>query len=235
VLAAPVAAGTRVYFTCTDGRVFCFDTKTGGGGWHIKVDATSAPVVVGDVLAVTTEEKTNRGAAVSIRRYSTADGEELDGKPLATTITGRPVLTSHQRAEWDYQGPKIAAAGTRLFNAPGQVINSVDIKTGATYWRASVTGGGLGNGANTLTPPALGQKNLYLGTAKGQVLAVSQADGALAFAYDLGQPLASQFVLADGNLYIGTANGLLVCLQVQNSDAEGWHAWGGDAQHNKVQ
>ncbi|HUO10145.1 MAG TPA: PQQ-binding-like beta-propeller repeat protein [Phycisphaerae bacterium] len=238
VLAAPVASNGRVFFTCTDGRLFCITTNYGGSGWHILAHATSAPVVVGDVLAVTTEEpRTFGGATVSVRRYNTATGESLDDKPLAPTTVGKAFLAPHQRAEWDYQGPKIAANGQTktLFVAPGNTINAIDLDSGKTLWHTTISAWGLSNAANSLTPPALGKTNLYLGTARGQLLALKQSDASLAFAYNLSQPLASQPILADGNLYLGTTNGYLICLKLNNPDASNWTAWGGDAQHNKVE
>jgi len=42
-----------------------------------------------------------------------------------------------------------------------------------------------------------------------------------------------QPALALGNIYVGTANGLLICLKTGDPDADGWYAWGGNAQHNK--
>jgi outer membrane protein assembly factor BamB len=231
VLAAPVGAIGHVFFTCTDGRLFCSKTRTGGEEWHVVAHATSAPVVVGNVVAVTTTEN----GKVCIRRFSVQDGSPMDEKGLAPTTAGAAVLAGGQRAEWDYQGPKIAARGWNLFNAPGQTINSVDGETGKTLWTAKVTGDGLGEGANSLTPPALGKVNLYLGTARGQVLAVKQADGTLVYGYAFGQALASQPILADGNLYFGTTNGMLVCLKLNDADAKDWTAWGGNAQHNKVE
>ncbi len=62
-----------------------------------------------------------------------------------------------------------------------------------------------------------------------------QSDGVLGFAYALKQPMAFQPVLARGNIYAGTANGLVICLKTGQADADGWYAWGGNAQHNKVQ
>jgi hypothetical protein len=34
-------------------------------------------------------------------------------------------------------------------------------------------------------------------------------------------------------MYVGTTDGLLVCLKTGDADASNWHMWGGNAQHNK--
>lgn len=234
VMGAPVSVGGRVFFTCTDGRLFCLVASGEGMGWHVVANAISAPVVVGKTVAVSVEEKRGGESVVSIRRYTLDEGDLLDDTPLAPTLVAGVRLLPGQRAEWDYQGPKPAANAKQLFNAPGRTVNSVDLETGKPLWKSMITGSGLTNAGNSLTPPALGKANLYLGSVKGDVLALKQSDGTLAFAYNVGQPLASQPILAEGNLYLGTANGLLVCLKLNNPDAQNWHAWGGNAQHNKV-
>ena len=110
VMGAAVAADGRVYFVCTDGRLFTMAVGNGASNWHVVANATSAPVVVGKTLAVTTEEKKiTGGATVSIRRYNVDDGELLDKEGLMPVSVGAAVPT--KRAEWNYQGPKIAAAG----------------------------------------------------------------------------------------------------------------------------
>lgn len=234
VLSAPVAAAGRVFFSCTDGRVFCLKTGNGGSDWHVVANATSVPVVVGNVLAITTAQKSGCGTIVGIRRYDIAEGELQDQTPLAPTRVEGAAPTTNLAAGWDYQGPKLAAAGKRLFNAPGNTLNAVDLETGKIAWRAVVSGHRLGNQANTLTPPALGKERLYLDTAEGHLLALSQRDGSLACAYKLSEPVVSQLVLADGALYFATGKGQLVCLKLKDPDAADWHAWGGNAQHNKV-
>jgi hypothetical protein len=64
---------------------------------------------------------------------------------------------------------------------------------------------------------------------------VRQNDGAVGFSYSLTAPMTFQPALAKGNIYEGTSDGRLICLKTGSADADGWHAWGGNAQHNKVQ
>jgi hypothetical protein len=42
-----------------------------------------------------------------------------------------------------------------------------------------------------------------------------------------------QPALVEGSVCVGTGDGLLICLQTNNKDADGWYGWGGNAQHNK--
>jgi outer membrane protein assembly factor BamB len=234
IFSAPIGVGTRLFFSCVDGRLFC-ENFGNQPGWHVTANAISAPAVLGEACAVSTQAKTLTGSVVGIQRFNIYNGYLLDQQPLAPTSVASAVLSAGQRAEWDYQGPKVVASSTRLFNAPGLTINSIDAQSGTLAWRAVVRGTGLSNAINSVTPPALGKKNLYLGTRNGHILTVKQSDGALVSAYNLGVPLASPPILADGSIYFGTANGLLVCLKLNDPDAKDWHAWGGDETHNKVQ
>jgi outer membrane protein assembly factor BamB len=120
-----------------------------------------------------------------------------------------------------------------MMNAQGKYLNSIKAGDGKFAWRAEVRGNGIGEDSQVFSPPALGERNLYLCGAQGHIVAVNQKDGALAFAYALKQPMAFQPALAKGSIYAGTVNGLLICLKTGDKDADGWYAWGGNAQHNK--
>jgi Ca-activated chloride channel homolog len=75
-----------------------------------------------------------------------------------------------------------------------------------------------------------------------ELIAKSKADylragsgGGVGFSYAMKAPIAFQPALAKGNVYAGTSDGRLICLKTGNKDADGWYAWGGNAQHNKIQ
>jgi hypothetical protein len=76
---------------------------------------------------------------------------------------------------------------------------------------------------------------MFLCSAQGHLVSVRQSDGGVNFSYAMKQPMAFQPALAGGNMYAGTSNGMLVCLKTGDEDADGWFAWGGNAQHNKAQ
>lgn len=136
---------------------------------------------------------------------------------------------------WAYQGARAAYGNGGLINAQGNMFNCLDSPTGQVRWRATCTGKDVTGDVQAFAPPALGAKNLYVCSARGHLLSLDQKTGKLAFAYATDQPMAFQPALAAGNVYAGTANGLLVCLKTGDKDADGWTAWGGNAQHNKKQ
>jgi outer membrane protein assembly factor BamB len=106
---------------------------------------------------------------------------------------------------------------------------------GKQTWQAAVVGDRAASGGQIFSPPAVGRDYLYLTGAAGYLVAVRQNDGAVGFSYSLKAPMTFQPALAKGNIYAGTSDGRLICLKTGSLDADGWYAWGGNAQHNKVQ
>lgn len=134
---------------------------------------------------------------------------------------------------WAYQGSRAAYSRGRMLNAQGRYLNSVGVDDGRSDWRAEVSGGGLSGDEQVFSPPALGEDFLYLSSSLGHLLSVGQKDGRVGFMYHFGEPMVFQPALAGGNVYVGTSNGLLICLKTGSLDADGWYAWGGNGEHNK--
>jgi Ca-activated chloride channel homolog len=136
---------------------------------------------------------------------------------------------------WSYQGSRAAISKGQILNAQGNYINSVRASDGKQTWQAEVVGDRAASGGQIFSPPAVGHDYLYLAGAAGYLVAVRQNDGAVGFSYSLKAPMTFQPALAKGNIYAGTSDGRLICLKTGSPDADGWYAWGGNAQHNKVQ
>jgi Ca-activated chloride channel family protein len=134
---------------------------------------------------------------------------------------------------WAYQGSRAAYSKGQMLNAQGRYLNSVNAEDGRFAWRAEVSGGGLTEDAQVFSPPALGEDFLYLSSSLGHLLSVGQGDGRVGFMYQFADPLVFQPALAEGAVYAGTSNGLLICLKTGSRDADGWYAWGGNGEHNK--
>ena len=136
---------------------------------------------------------------------------------------------------WAFQGSRAAVSKGQILNAQGSYINSVRASDGRQTWQAEVVGLHGTAGGQVFSPPAVGRDYLYLAGADGHLVSVRQSDGTIGFSYALKAPIAFQPVLAKGNVYAGTSDGRLICLKTGNQDADGWYAWGGNAQHNKIQ
>lgn len=135
---------------------------------------------------------------------------------------------------WAYQGSRAAVNNGQIMNSQGRYLNSVRAKDGKENWRAEIVGPNVSANTQVFSPPAVGAEYLYLAGAAGHLVSVKQSDGSVGFNYALKAPMTFQPALAGGNIYAGTADGRLICLKTGNKDADGWYAWGGNAQHNKV-
>ncbi|MGA9771211.1 MAG: PQQ-binding-like beta-propeller repeat protein [Blastocatellia bacterium] len=182
----------------------------------------------------------NKGGGVAITK---AQSDALDssvgfggGAPAAANISAANshVGVSTVAGGWAYQGSRAAYSKGQMMNAQGRYLNCMSAVDGRFRWRAEVKGAGVSDDSQVFSPPALGRNNLYLGSALGHLISVNQQSGDLNFIYWLRQPIAFQPMLAEGNIYVGTVNGLLICLKTGDRDADGWYAWGGNAQHNKT-
>lgn len=133
---------------------------------------------------------------------------------------------------WAYQGARPAANTAGFVQAKGVQISSLDRRRNEK-WSATAQGRKLDNQSQAFAPPALGKRNMFLVSAAGHLISMSQDDGKVNFMYDIQNPITFQPALANGRMYVGTANGRLMCLETEDPDADGWTAWGGNSQHNK--
>jgi outer membrane protein assembly factor BamB len=113
-------------------------------------------------------------------------------------------------------------------------LNSIRATDGKFTWRVELTGANISADAQIFSPPAIGAKYFYLSSVLGHVMSIRQSDGQVGRLYMFKHPVTFQPALARGNLYVGTADGYLICLRLGDADVEGWYAWGGNAQHNKI-
>ncbi len=160
--------------------------------------------------------------------FSTAPSSAQLGKASANVGVNSVV------GGWAYQGSRAAVSKGQMLNAQGRYLNSVSAADGKMTWQAEITGAGVNNNQQVFSPPALGREYMYLSGTLGHLVSVRQKDGTPGFIYALKQPMVFQPALVNGNVYVGTAQGTVICLKTTNKDADGWYEWGGNAQHNKT-
>jgi len=233
---APVIAGGQLYET----------RKTMAGKETIeglaRVDAKQGNARDKDLIAKSKAEylKQGNGGGVALSAQAVAS---LDSSVGFSTPPGSAKLAQANDAvgvnsvvgAWAYQGSRAAVSKGQILNAQGSYINSVRASDGRPSWQTEVVGPHGAPGGQVFSPPAVGRDFLYLAGALGNLVSVRQSNGAVGFSYALKAPIAFQPALAKGNVYVGTSDGRLICLKTGNQDADGWYAWGGNAQHNKIQ
>lgn len=232
---APLIAGGHVVLTQKESR----DGKAYEG--MKRIDAERGEDKDKELLAKSEAQylEANKGGGVAIKA---AESAALDasvgfggGAPQAANIgaANSHVGVNTVAGGWAYQGSRAAYSNGQMMNAQGRYLNCMSATDGRFRWRAEVKGAGVSDESQVFSPPALGQNNLYLGSALGHLISLDQESGDLNFLYWMKHPMAFQPMLAEGNIYVGTVNGLLICLKTGDKDADGWYAWGGNAQHNK--
>lgn len=231
---APIIADGRVIFTAKD-------EENGNTYEGLKrSSASSGTELHTGVLARGDAEhlKENGGGGVAIDAQTQSVLDQSVGfasAPAAAQLdrANRHLGVSTVAGGWAYQGARAAYSRGQIMNAQGLFLNSVDADDGDVAWRAKAKGKGILDQMQLFLPPAVGGDNLYLCTTQGHLASVRHDDGRTRFIYRIDHPIAFQPALAEGNIYTGTTDGWLVCLKLDEKDADGWYAWGGNAQHNK--
>src|SRR6266849_5216373 len=233
---APVISGGRLY-----------ETRKRGAGKEMfeglaRVDAKKGEAQDKELIAKSRAEylQKGNGGGVALSAQATASLDSSVGfsaaPPAAKLAQANDNLgVSTVVGAWSYQGSRAAVSKGQILNAQGNYINSVRASDRKQSWQAEVFGSRGAAGSQIFSPPAVGRDYLYLAGAAGYLVSVRQSDGRVGFSYAMKAPIAFQPALARGNVYAGTSDGRLICLKTGDKDADGWYAWGGNAQHNKIQ
>ncbi len=132
---------------------------------------------------------------------------------------------------WAYQGSRPLVRNNISYNAMGDAVRAVDVKSGKILWeqrykpKEEV-------GGRALTPPSLAGDNLYFGSTDGEVICVRSGDGKELWRFSVGEPVRFQPAVMGGRVYVGTDYGNIFCVDVKDAAADGWAMWGGNAGHN---
>lgn len=133
---------------------------------------------------------------------------------------------------WEYQGSKSFVDKGRLFSSMGDKVVSVDPKTEKVVWSRTLHDGALLD--SQLTPPAIVNGKVFVGTRSGEVIALSEKTGEVVWKVKIGEPVVFQPAVVAGRVYVSTASGTIFCLNTGDKRDDGWLMWGGNGSHNGV-
>ncbi len=141
---------------------------------------------------------------------------------------------AHVSSLWAYQGSKPFLAHGRLFSALGDTLHCLDPRTEAVAWKRTLHAGRAAGDLldSPLTPPALVNGKLFLGTILGEVYCLSAHSGETLWCVEVGEPIIFQPTVAQGCVYAAGGGGSVFCLPTGDPADDGWLMWGATAAHN---
>ncbi len=251
VIQAPQVRDGNVYFATMDGTAHKVRVRDGHEYWSEDVGAASAIWVDGDhallsrrvdrgghpqeqpiVLSTSTGAIARRGEMVPAPYLAggSRDRELLQGQMGAWggVPSGEHLGLTNVAAGWGYQGNTPAVADGRAYFAVAGEIHARDIATAEDVWSRRYAEAA---GAQAISPPAVVGSQLFFGTIDGHVYAADIDTGMILWAYDVGEPVVFQPIVAEGWIYVATGNGNLVGLEIGDPRMDGWHMWGGNERH----
>ncbi len=206
----PLVADGRLFVGVDAGLFYAFDVERGKKLWKFKTKGSvqskaaffNATVFFGDAKGV-------------LYALDAADGTVKWERPLDTEVLAAPLIL-----------------GTRLYipTMSGRLY-ALDTSTGVEYWHTAADEREFGFSIRRCATPVAGNGFIYQGTATGDVKAVSQADGHIAWVSKLGSRESQVYdvdstpLLHEGRLFTASADGLLYSL----NPADGSIEWTSDA------
>jgi Ca-activated chloride channel family protein len=142
--------------------------------------------------------------------------------------------TGHVYGVWAYQGSKPFVARGRLYSGQGDTVQCADPTSKEVFWKRKLRPGDDQAELldSLLTPPALANGKLFLGTIDGRVICLAAGSGEVLWTVPVGEPVVFQPAVVQGRVYVPTAAGSLYCLETGDPQDDGWHMWGASAAHN---
>jgi len=161
-LAAPQSNGALVVTQTTDGRVLAFDAATGDKLWQydgavpaLSLRTAAAPLVGGDVVLASF----SNGKLIAL----SADV----GQPLWQYEVGQPQGRTELERLVDISGQPLVLDSAVMVSGYQGKLALVDIRTGQEIWSRK---------ASSLHAPMIGEGNIYLSSANGNVIAYRGSD-----------------------------------------------------------
>jgi outer membrane protein assembly factor BamB len=135
---------------------------------------------------------------------------------------------------WSYQGSKPFMYDGKLVSGMGDTVTCLDPKSEKLLWekKLHVDKDGEPLMDSAVTPPAVVNNKLFVGTSKGEVVCLDAQTGAENWRATLGEPIVFQPAVAKGRVYAASSHGTLFCVETGDWKDDGWLMWGGNAQHN---
>jgi outer membrane protein assembly factor BamB len=135
---------------------------------------------------------------------------------------------------WSYQGSRPFVYKGNLISSMGDEVKCVDIAGEKVLWKKELHPVKKGETLVdcNVTPPAIVNGKLFVGTSKGEIVCLRADTGEELWRATVGEPIVFQPAVANGRVYASSSRGTLYCIETGDPHDDGWLMWGGNAQHN---
>jgi outer membrane protein assembly factor BamB len=142
----------------------------------------------------------------------------------------RLIGEGHVSRAWRFQGSRPIVVNGIAYDTTGDRLEARALDTGAVIW--SWTDASAEEGERRLTPPAVANGRLLIGTWDGRLVSFDAMDGRKRWDVAVGAPCHWQPVMEGGRIFAGLEDGSLVAFETGDPLDDGWPMWGGGPGHN---
>jgi outer membrane protein assembly factor BamB len=222
ILSVPVVAGDSVYVSTASGSLYKIGLD-GKRAWHKQLSAASAPWIDGNEVHLAVREG---GKEVQVT-LDAMSGKRLRTGASAKSVNDNP--TDAGEGTWEFEGARPVVRDGVIYTAMGDRVEARDSRTSALKWTRQYT---KGVGTRDIGSVIVAGNLALVSTHDGKVVGLDKDTGVQRMAFDFGTRVASQPIVAEGWMYVATASGQVVAFDLGQKSMDGWHMWGGNAQHN---
>jgi outer membrane protein assembly factor BamB len=222
ILTTPIVYKDSVYVSTTSGTLYRVTTD-GKRVWSKSIGAASAPWIDGDTIHLAVRESGNE---VQVE-LDAKDGHRL--RTFAKAKAPGDVPEDAGEGVWAFEGARpVVSNGVRYAAMPGSV-EARDLKTGDVLWTRALAKSDSTRKVNSVL---VAGSLVMVVTRAGEFVALDKSTGEQRMGFAFGTPVTAQPVVANGWMYVSTARGQVLAFDLGSKAIDGWHMWGGNAQHN---
>ena len=173
--------------------------------------------------------------AAQDRLYSALEASVGFSTPPSTAklhLAAEHLGVGHVASVWAYQGSRPEVFDDGIFGVLDDVVHCLDVGTKKPLWRVQVESGAEKSAHRALSPPAVTDTHLYVTSSFGDLFVLDRRTGEEIWSLNLGVPIVSQPAVAEGKVFLGTAEGTLYAFETEEPGGGSWSMWGGGPGHN---
>ena len=195
IVGTPAVSGNSVVISQADGTITCLNLNNGNVIWLKEADIEGVGLTVVD------------GAAIGDGKAYIARG---DGVLYALSLANGQTVWTYKTESYELRTAPSFSDNYVLLGEQNGKFDMIDPKTGKR-----VTGGGAGGAVNT---PVVSNGDIYFSSWDGSVQRVQIKGVTPKWNSKVGDPITTKPVVAGGRVFVGTANGLVFALSVENGN-----------------